>query len=114
MSTPPLHPEWLITFWLTTPVIRNLEPHVTMLVILIMIIGLAIYFIKRNKAEKPDEQEIYFQHLLQQKQMIEGKMQQLEKKLLSGQIITENDEKKLLEYQKYLNKVKKDLLQFTE
>lgn len=113
MSTPPFHPEWLITFWLTTPGIRSLDPHVTTVIILAIIILVGIYYLRKNKAPKQDEQEVYFQHLLQKKHVIDNQIKELKTQLDDGEISQEDYDKKLVDYETYLKKVKQDLLEFT-
>lgn len=113
MNIPAFHPEWLITFWLTTPVFRSLEPHATLAVLLAIVIGVWFYFWKKKRITAPDEQEVYFQHLLRQKQVIEQKLEQLEEMLGKGEITNEAYDKKRLDYYQVLEKVKEDLIQFT-
>jgi len=39
MDTPPFHPEWLVRFWLETPGLNRLEPHLTLMIVVVCIDG---------------------------------------------------------------------------
>lgn len=113
---PPFHPDWLVTFWFSTPGFKAMDPHVFLSVI--AAIGLALFFIKKRKTPPirlvatnfEDEQ---FHHLLKKKQMIEQKMAEL--KVLSEQngLASEQYQMKLGEYHKHLDQVNRELLYFT-
>lgn len=113
MNTPPLHPEWLIKFWLTTPVIRNIDPHLVSAIVLLVIIGIGVYYLRKNKGSQFDDQEMRFQHLLQQKRIAEEQIEVLKEQLAKDEITKEEYDKKIIEYTSFLNKINEDLHQFT-
>ncbi|MDF1506806.1 hypothetical protein PZE06_01280 [Robertmurraya sp. DFI.2.37] len=78
MDAPPLHPSWLIHFWLSTPGLNKVDPHL-MLVIVITII-VVIFLIRRKKRSGAaiDQEEVQFQHLLKKKQMLEQELLMLQ------------------------------------
>jgi len=112
---PAYHPEWLVTFWLTTPVLNALNPHY-LLIIIAAVIG-SSYFIRKkrssNEEEFPEKEEQMFKHLLLRKNVIEEQLDGLEAKLKAAEINDEDYEKLFNDYQRHLNEVKKELQQYT-
>lgn len=104
-TSPPYHPDWLISFWYGTPGLKLLNPHITLTVLAVVFI--ATYFIR--KAQKTpsaqDTSEIMFQSLIKQKQTIEANITALRAESA--------DSPKLKEYEQLLEKVNKDLLKYT-
>lgn len=113
MHVPAFHPEWLVKFWLTTPGINKLEPHLTsFLVVSVLIVFLVFKFRKRKAAlVQPDSEEQRFQRLIKEKSLIERKLQELEQE--SGTLTNEQYEKKKRELEKHLNMTAQELQQFT-
>lgn len=111
---PAYHPEWLVTFWLTTPVLNALNPHY-LLIITAAVIG-SSYFIRKKRSsneELPGKEEQMFKHLLLRKNVIEEQIDGLEAKLKAAEINTEDYEKLFSDYQRHLTQVKKELQQYT-
>lgn len=113
---PPFHPDWLVTFWFSTPILRAINPHWFLIVLTLIAIGF-FFVIRRGKAVSPtsvsDTDEQQFQHLLTKKQIIERKIAELENKRLQGELSDEIFQSKLAEYTKHLEKAKLDLLYYT-
>ncbi|MGJ7920365.1 hypothetical protein [Neobacillus sp. LXY-4] len=111
---PPFHPEWLVTFWFSTPVLRLINPH--WFLIILAVSAMVVFFIKRQKSvEHPqiDSDEEKFQHLLTKKQIIEKKIAELEMQKQQGELSEEKYELKRSEYKKHLDKVILDLHYYT-
>lgn len=113
MDIPAFHPEWLVTFWLTTPGLNQLNPHI--LLILLMIILIGIYYFKKKRAEvpQPDSEERQFKQLLTKKAVIENELGELKSICEAGKL--ENDQylEKEKELQKLLELTKQELKEFT-
>ncbi|MFE8703345.1 hypothetical protein ACFYKX_22550 [Cytobacillus sp. FJAT-54145] len=110
---PPFHPEWLITFWLTTPVLRSIEPHLVLVVIIGVIVFLYMKKRKSLRENKIDTTENMFQHLLNKRRVIEQQIVMLEKQKKQGDISIELYEKSIDEYKEHLEHVKNELIKFT-
>lgn len=110
---PPFHPDWLVTFWYTTPILKAFDPHLFLSII--AIVGITLYFTKRRNSPlpEPDLEEQQFHHSLKKKQIIEQKIAELEIQRNQGELNEDQYLYKLGEYKKHLEKVKKDLLYFT-
>ncbi len=112
MDTPPFHPEWLVRFWLETPGLNRLEPHLTLMIVAVCIAGFIFY--KRNKAPsfREDFGEEQFQQLLTVQKMVEEQLRELEedksrKSLPDGEYV-----QKKRELEDLLQRTKKELRQF--
>jgi uncharacterized membrane protein (DUF106 family) len=114
MQIPPFHPEWLVTFWFSTPVLKWLNPH-WFLLLLAGVVAALIAIRRKKQAAAPikDADEEKFQHLVLKKQIIEKKISELETQKQKGKLTEESYEQKLREYRKHLDKVKLDLLNYT-
>lgn len=111
---PSFHPDWLVSFWFSTPVLRSINPH--WFLISTAVIGLGILLIKRKgkaPASPVDTDEQQFQHLLTKRQIIEQKLTELENQRFQGELSEEKFQMKLVEYKKHLDKVNLDLLYYT-
>jgi peptidoglycan hydrolase CwlO-like protein len=113
---PPFHPDWLVTFWFSTPGLKEMNPH--LLLSMVAIIVLVIFFIKKTtlpaaRIVTPTVEEEQFYHLLKKKQIIEQKMSELREWTERGELAEEKYQTKLSEYNKHLDKVNKELLYFT-
>jgi hypothetical protein len=114
MMGPAYHPEWLVTFWLSIPVLNALNPHY-LLIIIAAVIG-SSYFLRKKRSsneELPEKEEQMFKHLLLRKNVIEEQLVGLEAKLKAAEINAEDYEKLFKDYQRHLNLVKKELQQYT-
>lgn len=111
---PAFHPDWLVTFWLTNPLVNWMDPHL----VLALLTGVILYGFyrkrKKVKQDEPDHEEKQFQHLLLKKNIIEKQMLELEDKRAAGDISTEQYETKKREYQKHLEQANKNLMIFTK
>lgn len=107
---PAYHPEWLVTFWLSTPVLKMLNPHY---LLIIFGAGFLIRFFLKKKAEIPDTEDQRFRHLLSKKNVIEEQLNGLEEKFEAVEITKEDYMKSLKDYQKLLEQVKEELQQYT-
>lgn len=113
MDTPAFHPQWLVDFWLTTPVINKIEPHLASLIVLI-IIGVVLFRrYYKGRSSEGDTQEAQFQYLLRRKQVIEKEINSLATQLENKSITEEDYEGKLKELEQFLDKVNDDLQAFT-
>lgn len=110
---PPYHPEWLVTFWLTTPGLNKLDPHVTLLLIFIVIISFIIIKRRKDKIHIVDGQEEKFQHLLNRKKVIEIEMKDLNTQLQNNRISYEQFSKKKNELERHLQHTLNELKQYT-
>lgn len=108
---PPFHPEAVVTFWLTTPGLNVLDPHLTLTVIACL--AIFIFFKKKKKRAPIDSEEQMFQALLQKRKILESQLVDLENDRVNGKISVNHYEKNVNEYKKQLEKVKKELIQFT-
>lgn len=111
---PAYHPEWLVNFWLTSPGLNLLNPHYV-LMFLVVVIALLWFFQRKRTAvhEVIDDNEKLFRHLLLRKKVIEEELAGLEGRLGSAGM-TEEINKKMLDYQGRLDQVNKELEQYTE
>ena len=111
---PAYHPEWLVTFWLTTAGLNWLNPHY---LLIILTAGMIVrhYMKKKNapEVEIPDTEDQRFKHLLLRKNVIEEQMGGLDKKLKAAEINEEDFSKKMKDYHTHLEQVKKELQQYT-
>lgn len=107
MDIPAFHPEWLITFWLSTPGLNKMDPHLVLFLAVVAII--LIFFVKRKKqtAIKPQLDEERFQNLLKSKNNIEKELEEI---VRSGV----QDEARKQELEKRLALTKYELQQFTQ
>lgn len=112
MDIPAFHPEWLVTFWLTTPGINKLDPHLTSLFLVgILIVIIVVKMKKRKAALVPlDSDEEHFQRLVKEKGIIEGKLTELEQD--RGGLSDEQYAKKRIELEEHLNKTTEALKYF--
>ncbi|WP_318507924.1 hypothetical protein [Bacillus sp. T3] len=111
---PPFHPDWLVSFWFSMPILRSINPHWFLITIAVM--GLVIFFARRkgkSLSAPLDSDEQQFQHLLTKKQIIEKKLVQLENQRSRGELSEENFQRNFDEYKKHLDKVNLDLLYYT-
>lgn len=107
---PAYHPEWLVTFWLSTPVLNALNPHY-----LLMILAAAIFmllFMKKKKVTL-DVEDQHFKHLLAKKNVIEEQLAEIEKKLMADEKTNENYAQTVKAYHTHLEQVKEELKQYT-
>ena len=111
---PAYHPEWLVTFWLTTPGLNWLNPHY---LLMIAGVGLVItYLVKRKKTEAvdmADPEDERFKHLLLRKKVIEEQMENLEGKRRAAEISEADFAGKITDYENHLKQVKNELHQYT-
>lgn len=107
---PAYHPEWLVSFWLSTPVLNLLNPHY-----LLIILGASILirFFLKKKAENSDTEDQRFRHLLAKKNVIEEQLSGLEEKFKAVEMTKEDYMKSVKDYQKLLEQVKEELQQYT-
>ncbi|MDQ0154106.1 hypothetical protein [Robertmurraya andreesenii] len=112
MDIPAFHPEWLVTFWLTTPGLNKLNPHLLLVIIVIFVIG--YYFIKRRKKpiEKSDSNEEQFQLLLTKKNMLEKELNELRSKYEQEELENAGLANKKKELEKHLEQTMRQLQQF--
>jgi hypothetical protein len=111
---PAYHPDWLVSFWLSTPGLNWLNPHY--LLIILAAVFVLRYFIKRgteNQSEPPDTEDVRFKHFLLRKKVIEEQMAGLEVKRKAAEITEEDFLRKLKDYQNQLEQVKNELQQYT-
>ncbi|PLR98212.1 hypothetical protein [Bacillus sp. T33-2] len=110
---PAFHPEWLVTFWLTTPGLNLLNPHYLLIFIAIFTLGMYFFRKQRVAVQVPDEDEKRFKHLLMKKTVIEKQVDELEESRKQGSLTEEKYEQKAKELEKHLDQVKKELLHYT-
>ena len=113
MMGPAFHPEWLGTFWLSTPVLDVLNPHY----LLIISAGIMIWYLIRKKRGSNEDisgkEDQLFKHLFIRKNVIEEQLAGLEAKLKAAEINKEDYAKLFNDYQNHLEQVKKELQQYT-
>ncbi len=109
----PFHPDWLISFWLGTPILNKLNPHIILLVLLVVAVVIFMRKRKKIRQQEPDNDEKQFQILLRKKSVIEDQMTRLETLKSQGKIQDEQYSKNMDEYKQHLDSVKKELLRFT-
>ncbi|CAM3767346.1 hypothetical protein [Mesobacillus zeae] len=115
MDVPAMHPEWLVTFWMETPGLNQLNAHYT-LALLGLFAGV-LYFGKRKRQDGilvSDPDEVQFKHLIRKRTLIEDQMAELDKKLAEGSLPTEKYDDESRELSKHLAKVQQDLRQFIQ
>lgn len=110
---PPFHPDWLVSFWLGTPVLNKLNPHIILLVLLVVVVVAIMQKRKQIGQQAPDNDEKQFQLLLRKKSVIEEQMTRLEMLKKQGEVTDEQYSKNIEEYKQHLDSVKKELLRFT-
>lgn len=113
MDVPAFHPEWLVTFWLTTPVLNRIEPH---LFSLLLIIALFVaYYVRRKKKPiaKVDSEEEQFQLLLTRRKLLEQELKELGQEDEVNHPHDEQFIKKKQELEKHLSLTNEKLQQFT-
>lgn len=111
---PAYHPEWLVTFWLSTPGLDRLNPHYLLIVLAAGLI--VLHFLRRKPVIHEgleDREEQAFKHLLLRKSVIEEQIGALEGKIKAGDIPEADLTKKLEEYQHHLEQVKKELQEYS-
>ncbi|RSD27827.1 hypothetical protein [Mesobacillus subterraneus] len=111
---PAYHPEWLVTFWLTTPGLNLLNPHYVLIVLAVILA--AGWFMKKRRtkaAEILDEEDQVFKHLLLKKKVIEQQLQELEARLMAAEVTEESFRKMKQDYHSHLDQVNKELEQYT-
>ena len=109
---PPFHPDWIVNFWLGTPLLNKIDPH-AMFIFLVAVAAIIVYQRRKlTRKQELDTDEKQFQLLLKKKAVIEERMA-----LLTTQRNQEMSEELYLnsmkEYEQHLEKVKRELLRFT-
>ncbi|WP_077211323.1 hypothetical protein [Bacillus dakarensis] len=112
MNVPAFHPEWIVTFWLTTPGINKIDPHLVLAVVLAAI-GVYVFKIRAVKTNKMEKDEEQFKYLLSKKNVIEKELKELERQCLEHCITDEQFKNKKRELEKYLVVTEQELQQFT-
>lgn len=112
MDIPAFHPEWIVTFWLSTPGLNKVDPHLLLLTVITLLVSVYFYKRRRNGIPQPDAEEEKFQHLLTTKQVLEKELLELEGLSEQG-ISNEQYLKKKQELEKHLDLTKQRLQQFT-
>lgn len=107
---PAYHPEWLVTFWLSTPVLNALNPHY---LLFILAAGIFIRFFIKKKNETSDIEDQHFRHLLAKKNVLEEQLDGLVRKLGAAEITIEDYQKTVKDYHARLEQVKEELQQYT-
>lgn len=112
MGIPAFHPEWIVTFWLTTPVLNRIDPH---LVSGLLVAALFVaYYVRRKRKPvvKVDTQEEQFQLLMARRKLLEKELDELnqESKLNGTEI--EQYIKKKEELEKHLILTNKKIEQY--
>ncbi|WP_210364844.1 hypothetical protein [Bacillus sp. REN3] len=111
---PAYHPDWLVTFWLTTPVLKWINPHY-----LLILIGaglVAVFFLKKRRGQEirvEDNEDQRFKHLLLKKNVIEEQLAGLEGKFMDAEITELDYARKRHDYEQHLDQVMKELQQYT-
>ncbi|WP_070120490.1 hypothetical protein [Bacillus marinisedimentorum] len=110
-TLPPLHPEWMISFWYDTPLLNMLNPHYTLAAATVA--GILFFFMKkRNGTVEPDADESMFQHLLHRKQVIHEQMKSLDLRRKRGELSLEDYEAEVQKHEELMKKVRDDLQQY--
>lgn len=107
MDIPAFHPEWLITFWLSTPGLNKIDPHLVLILAIVAVILVIMAKRRKRAAIEPKLDEEQFQNLIKNKN-------QIEKELVE---ITQNgiqDEVRKQELEKRLALTKHELQQYTK
>ncbi|MBP2241495.1 membrane protein implicated in regulation of membrane protease activity [Cytobacillus eiseniae] len=112
-QSPAFHPDWLISFWLRTPVLNRMDPHILLIILLIVVVAIIMYRRRYNQRLEPDSEEKQFQLLLKKKAIIEKQMTELVEQKKLGELSEEQYKKNLKEYDQHLERVKKELIRFT-
>lgn len=113
MDIPAFHPEWLVTFWLTTPGLNVFNPHLLLILFMIVLIGIYYFKRKRKGIPQPDSEEMQFKHLLAKKTVIENELGELKREYEAGKLEGDQYMGKEKELQKHLDLTKRELKQFT-
>lgn len=107
MDIPAFHPEWLVTFWLSTPGLNKIDPHIVLILASVTVIMVVIMKRRKQAVIKPQVDEEQFQNLLQNKFIIENELAEIYR---TG----EQDEGRKQELEKRLALTKHKLQQFTQ
>lgn len=111
MDIPAFHPSWLVTFWLTTPGLNKVDPHLFLGILAALVIVFYFYKRKKNQGFQIDKDEEQFQHLLSKKKLIEQELLKLDREEdVSSQKVIE----KKRELEKQLDVTKQRLIEFTK
>ncbi|PLR79455.1 hypothetical protein CU633_00320 [Bacillus sp. V3-13] len=110
---PPYHPDWLVTFWLTTPGLNLVNPHYFLIGLIVLVIGIIYLKKKKSSRNRVDSEEGQFQLLLTKKEIIEKQIEQLELQRKQGDVTLEQYTKTIEEYREHLQGVIRRLHQFT-
>lgn len=106
MDIPAFHPEWLVTFWLNTPGLNKIDPHLVLILVIVAVV-VAFFMNRRKQTEiKPKVDEEKFQNLLKNKKIIEEELAEINR-------IGVQDEVRKKELEKRLALTKHELQQFT-
>lgn len=113
MDIPAFHPEWLVNFWLTTPGLNRIEPH--LFTILLVIALFVAYYVRRKKRPivKVDTEEEQFQLLLTRRKLLEQELRELGQECEIKDTQDEQLMKKKQELEKHLSLTNEKLQQFT-
>lgn len=112
MAAPPFHPEWLVTFWLTTPGLNKVDPHLV-LALLAVLIALFVWKKRKNTTGIHDREEERFQHLLTKKKILQKELMDLERKFEQDFVSKDEFQQKKKELSRLLEETEQDLQQFT-
>lgn len=113
MDLPVFHPEWLVTFWLTTPGLNRLNPHIVLLLAAVCFIGIYLYRKKRILSAEADREEDRFQQLVKKRNLLERDLRELERARDHKEIANNRYLKKREELEMRLEMTKHELRQFT-
>ncbi|MGA8942804.1 MAG: hypothetical protein WB502_08845 [Thermoactinomyces sp.] len=113
MDIPPFHPEWLVTFWLSTPGLNRLDPHMVLLLATGGFIGFYLYRKNRKLKAEPEWEEERFQQLMTRKKRLEQDLEELEREHGKGEIASDCYLKKRQELEMRLEMTEHQLRQFT-
>ncbi len=110
-SLPPLHPEWLVSFWYDTPLLNMLNPHYTLAAAAAA--GILVFIVKkRHGPAEPDDEESVFRHLLNQKRVINEQIQMLDARRRRGELPLADYETEMNRYNELMEKVSDDIKQY--
>lgn len=111
MNIPSFHPDWLVTFWFTTPVLNRLNPHIT-LIIVASVLFVAFFSRKKYRIKTvPDPIEERFKLLIFRKKMLEKELVNLD----GGSESSSHEQyvQKKMELERLLERTEKELQQYT-
>lgn len=113
MNIPAFHPDWLVTFWLTTPVLNRLNPHITLIIVVSVLF--VVFFSRKKYRVKavPDPEEERFKLLIYRKQMIEKELTKLASESVNATSPDEQVAQKKTELERMLDRTTKELQQYT-